>query len=150
MVERRNLMGGGLVAGLTALMVPTAEAAAVQRDGGDDQTVARAVDGLRQTIDSRLENLQSGPWRRILQLREQQRIWLRSTQKFPDFIEIGVEVWENVYDWHVRYQQPVNVARMPDGRYAMVFMFTTLLLRPDANPEFIGLAFDADVRRPAP
>jgi hypothetical protein len=150
MVERRNLMGGGLVAGLTALMAPGTAGAAAQRDDDDDETVARAVDGLRQTIDSRFDTFQSGPWRRIFQIREQQRIWLRSAQKFPDYIEIGVDIWESVFDWHVRYQQPVSMARMPDGRYAMVFMFTTLLLRPDASPDFIGLAFDGDVRRPAP
>jgi len=26
----------------------------------------------------------------------------------------------------------------------MLFMFTTLLLRPDQNPDFVGYAFDAD------
>ncbi len=148
MMERRNLMAGGLAAGLTALVAPETAEAAAQRD--DDETVARAVNSLRDTIDRRLETLQSGAWRRVTQIREQQRLWLRSTQKYPDFIEIGVDVWESLYDWHIRYQQPLNVARMPDGRYAMVFMFTTLLLRSDTNPDFIGVAFDADVRRPAP
>ena len=56
---------------------------------------------------------------------------MRSTQKYPDFIEIGIDVWDNIYDWHVVHQQPVNMTRTSDGRYAMVFMFTTLLLRPD-------------------
>ena len=150
MMERRNLMAGGLAAGLTAFMAPetaaTAEAAA-QRDN-DDEAVARAVNGLRDTIDRRLESQQTGAWRRVTQIREQQRLWLRSTQKYPDYIEIGVDVWESLYDWHVRYQQPLNVARTSEGRYAMAFMFTTLLLRSDTNPDFIGVAFDGDVRRP--
>jgi hypothetical protein len=150
MMERRNLMAGGLAAGITALMTPDTAAgaeAAAQRDS-DDETVARAVNGLRDSLDRRLETLQNGAWRRVTQIREQQRLWLRSTQKYPDFIEIGVDVWESLYDWHIRYQQPLNVARMPDGRYAMVFMFTTLLLRSDTSPDFVGVAFDADVRRP--
>ena len=28
----------------------------------------------------------------------------------------------------------MNITRLTDGRYAMVFMFTTLLLRPDQAP----------------
>ncbi len=69
---------------------------------------------------------------------------MMSTRKYPDFIEIGLDVWDNVYDWHVAYQQPLNVTRLADGRYAMSFMFTTLLLRSDQNPDFVGYAFDAD------
>jgi hypothetical protein len=36
------------------------------------------------------------------------------------------------------------VTRVADGRYAMSFMFTTLLLRSDVTPDFVGYAFDAD------
>ena len=59
-----------------------------------------------------------------------------ATRKYPDFLEIGLDVWDNIWDWHVVYQQPLNVTRVADGRYAMSFMFTTLLLRPDQNAGF--------------
>jgi hypothetical protein len=39
------------------------------------------------------------------------------------------------------------MTRTADGRYAMVFMFTTLLLRPDQAADFVGFAFDADTQR---
>ena len=39
-------------------------------------------------------------------------------------------MWDNIYDWHVAYQQPLNVSRLTDGRYAMLFSFTTLLFGP--------------------
>jgi hypothetical protein len=58
-----------------------------------------------------------------------------------------VNVWDNLYDWHIRYQQPLNVARLPDGRYAMVFSFTTILLRPEHMPDYVGLPYDSDPRR---
>jgi len=67
-----------------------------------------------------------------------------ATRKYPDFIEIGLDVWDNVYDWHVAYQQALSVQRLADGRYGMAFMFTTLLLRSDLNPEFVGYPFDTD------
>lgn len=71
---------------------------------------------------------------------------MRSTQKYPDFIEIGLDIWDNIYDWHVVHQQPVNMTRTSDGHYTMVFMYTTLLLRPDQAPDFVGFAFDTDTR----
>ena len=27
----------------------------------------------------------------------------------------GIEVWEAVYDWHVKNRQPINTTRLPDG-----------------------------------
>jgi hypothetical protein len=60
-------------------------------------------------------------------------------------------VWEALYDWHVRYQQPLNVQRTADGRYVMAFMFTTLILRPDQAPDYIGPPFDnSSDRMPQP
>lgn len=143
MVERRNLMGGGLAAGLAALVVGgEAEAAtAAQRD--DDREVSRELRELRETIEGNF----SRPWRIIARVREQQRIWLRANHKYPDFIEVGADVWDALYDWHVRFQQPINVTRVADGRYVMAFMFTTFILRPDQSPDYIGPGFDGD-RRP--
>jgi len=144
MVERRNLVGGGLIAGITAMMAPEAEAAA-QR-GDNTEALSRAVDDLRQTIQSNYNN----PWRVIAQVREQQRVWMRANFRYPDFIDIGIDVWEALYDWHVRFQQPLNVARLQDGRYVMTFMFTTFVMRPDQLPNYIGPPYENEVRRPAP
>ena len=144
MVERRNLVGGGLAAGITALVGAADADAAVQR--GDDSEVSRAVRELRQAIETNYNR----PWGRIAQIREQQRTWLRATHHYPDFIEIGIEIWDALYDWHVRFQQPVNMARMTDGRYVMTFMFTTMILRPEAEADYLGQPFDADRRVPAP
>ena len=52
-------------------------------------------------------------------------------------------MWENVYDWHVRHQQPIAATRTADGRYVMTVMFTTLILRPDQVNGYIGYGFDA-------
>jgi len=144
MVERRNLVGGGLVAGIAAMMTPEAEAAA-QR-GENTEALSRAVDDLRQTIQANYNN----PWRVIAQVREQQRVWMRANFRYPDFIDIGIDVWEALYDWHVRFQQPLNVARLQDGRYVMTFMFTTFVMRPDQLPGYIGPPYENEARRPAP
>ena len=143
MVERRAVVGGSLLAGLSALMTPSrAQAAAA-----DDADVSSSVDRLRRTVEHQFESVYADKWRGVMRIRQQQHTWIRSSQKYPDFIEVGLDVWDNVYDWHVVHQQPLNMTRAADGRYTMTFMFTTLLLRADQAPDFVGFAFDADGRR---
>jgi len=146
MFERREVMGGGLVAGLAALVAP-GSAEAAQRDGDDLQPVVNAVNNLQSTVKEQFDAMRTAPWRGVNVIRVQQRQWLRSQQKYPDFIEVGVDVWESLHDWHVHFQQPINIARMTDGRYAMVFMFTTILLRPELLPDYVGLPYDTETQR---
>jgi hypothetical protein len=146
MVERRAVMGGSLLASLSTLMSPAgAEAAAA---GADLEGVSDSIDQLRRTVERQFANVYTDKWQGVARVRQQQHTWMRSTQKYPDFIEIGLDIWDNIYDWHVVHQQPANITRMADGRYAMVFMFTTLLLRPDQATDYVGFAFDADGARP--
>lgn len=139
MVQRRDLVGGGLVAGFASMMASSTEAAAA-----DDGSSTQAINQLRETFERQFEQAYTSRWRGVSRVREQQRTWMKATRKYPDFIEIGLDVWDNIWDWHVVYQQPLNVTRVADGRYAMLFMFTTLLLRPDQSPDYVGYAFDAD------
>lgn len=136
-MERRQLVSGGLLAGLAGAFGFPSAAAAQQRP--DDPTrVATAVDELRKVVD---RGLQVSP--ELARIREQQRIFMRANQKFPDYIEIGIGVWEAVYDWHVRHRRAVTVGRTTDGRYTMPVMETTLLLRPEQAESFVGFGFDA-------
>ena len=144
MVQRRDLMGGGLVAGLASLMATSADAAPAAA-GTDDET-ANAVNRFREVYERQLEQVYDARWKGVTKVRQQQRTWLLATRKYPDFIEVGLDVWDNIYDWHVVYQQPLNVSRLADGRYAMMFTFTMLLLRPDQNADFVGYPFDADAQ----
>jgi hypothetical protein len=134
MVKRRHLITGGLAAGAAAL--GSAPAAAAQRD--DDLPVANAIGELRRALERSVEVSPE-----LARIREQQRTFLKANQKFPDFIEVGIAVWDDVIDWHIRHQQPLNVTRLADGRYVLTVMQTTLILRPDQAENFIGFAFDA-------
>lgn len=145
MVERRTMMGGGLVAGLGALM--SAEPAAAAAVSDESQQISGSIDQLRRTFEGQFDQTYATLWRGVSRIRQQQRTWMKSTMKFPDFIEIGIDVWDNLYDWHVAHQQPVSMGRAADGHYTMVFMFTTLVLRPEQAPDYVGFPFDADGRR---
>ena len=144
MIERRALMSAGIAAGVATITPARAVEAAQRGDSSDG--VARAVDELRQEAVRQFDTTDGAPWRIIRRIREQQRQWLRSTQKYPDFLEIGIDVWDTLHDWHVRQRQPLNVTRLADGRYAMLFSFTTLLLRVDAMADYVGPAFDNERR----
>jgi hypothetical protein len=136
-MERRHLVRGSILAGTAALFgAPEPAAAAAQRDDGE--AIARAVRDLTEAIE---EAGRVSP--ELARIREQQRVYLKANQKYPDYIEIGLDVWESVYDWHVRHQLPVTATRTADGRYIMSVMFTTLILRPEQTNSYVGFGFDA-------
>ena len=94
-MERRQLVSGGLLAGLAGAFGFTSSAAGGQqgRDEAGDLRTAAAVDELRKVVD---RGLQVSP--ELARIREQQRIFMRANQKFPHCIEVGIGVWEGVYD----------------------------------------------------
>ena len=53
MVERRAVMGGGLVAGLTALMGESSASAAPVAD--DSQQISSSIDQLRKTFEGQFD-----------------------------------------------------------------------------------------------
>jgi hypothetical protein len=146
MVGRRNVLGSSLLAGLSgALTTPEAADAAPMAAEDTSGAAATAIDRLRTSFER-----QSSPAtvaESIGQIRQQQRIFIRANQKYPDYIEVGIGVWEDVYDWHVRYQQPITAARLADGRYVLSYMFTNLIQRTDQPAQIDGFGFDNDGRR---
>jgi hypothetical protein len=140
MVERRDVIGGGLAAGLTALFGDDAAQGAqtMQRTvpTDDDAATAKALDALRVMLEHRHES------RDITQIRSQQRTFLKANQKFPDFIDVGIEVWERLHDWHVKNRQPLTIVRTNDGHYGMPFMATTLILQHEQTESYISWGYD--------
>ena len=138
MVERRDVIGGGLVAGLAAAFGGPA-AAQTRREPADDAPelkVAEAIDKLRESIAREIDSAE------VAQIRAQQRTFLKANQKFPDYMDVGIDVWERMYDWHIRTRQPLNIVRTADGRYGMVVGVTTLLLLPQQVGAYISWGYD--------
>jgi hypothetical protein len=136
-IDRRSVLNGTLFSGLAALS-PAAQSRSSSQSANDDAVVAKAIDDLNATVRRTLETSPE-----LARLREQQRVFLRANQKFPDFIEVGIAVWESIFDWHVRHQQPLSVARSAEGRYIMAVAFTTLILRPELAENYVGPGMDA-------
>ncbi|HET6957874.1 MAG TPA: hypothetical protein VFI56_14870 [Vicinamibacterales bacterium] len=100
------------------------------------QDIVKAVGDLRSAL------IEPHSFTDIARVRTRQVEFLRSQAKFPDFMEVGVDVWLAVYDWHVRHLQPITLGRDPSGRYTLVLLVTTLILRIDADANFVGVPYD--------
>ena len=148
MVNRRSVITGTLLGGAMAALTEPAEAAgseaAAQVPDRLMEDLARAVreDVARavRTVHDEIER-QYTFWE-IAAVRDQQRTHLRSNGKFPDFIEVGTDVWQQVYDWHVRFQQPISLGRTAEGRYTILLLATSVVMRTDMAANFIGLPYD--------
>ena len=144
MFARREVMGGGLLAGVAALITTKpASAAAEEQSGGDDGKTAAAIDKLREAIEAQGSGCVLGQCTAVANIRNQQKVFLRANRKYPDYIDVGVDIWETVYDWHVKNRQEIRTTRLPDGRYGIQLMFTTVVLREDQTANYIGWGYDA-------
>jgi hypothetical protein len=135
MISRR-LFGGGLAAALTTGDAANGAAAGGAQQERDMSAVANAVRDLVQEVQrQRL-------FTEIATIREAQRTFLRQNGHLPEFIDVGTDVWFNVHDWHVRWQQPVTLGRDAQGRHTIVLLQTTVVMRPDVLATFVSLPYD--------
>jgi len=141
MIDRREVLKlGGVLGGLVAGDANDADAVAVGAGEMSDKSAQDIVNGLR-AISAAVYAAQS--FDAINPLRLRQNDHLKANGKFPDFIDIGLDVWTTVYDWHVRMQQPLVLGRDVAGRYTLLLGFTQLVLRPDVTPGFVSVPYDA-------
>jgi hypothetical protein len=141
MVARRRLLGGGVLGGVLGVLAadraePADAAAAQQRQSENMTEVTDAIDKLRQEL--RNERL----FTELTAVREAQVRFLAANGKFPDFLEVGADVWWALHDWHIRWQQPITLGRDAVGRYTILLMQTVVIMRPEAK-DSIGLPYDS-------
>ena len=135
MIPRRDLLGSGLMGGVFgAFAEPEAQRSG---DGLDTAPIVRALNDLRSEV--RNQRL----FGEIAAVRDAQIMFLRSNGKLPDFIDVGTDIWFAVHDWHIRWQQPLNITRDPAGRLVLLLLSTQLILRPEALANHVSLPYDA-------
>jgi hypothetical protein len=141
MLKRRDVLGGGILGGLMGAVGPAeAEGAATaqrQQSQEDFREIVDALDRLREQFTRHRSFTEIAP------IRDAQRLFLRANQKMPDFIEVGASHWFQLYDWHVRWQQELNLGRDAQGHYTILFMGTTVILRADNPDGFISAPYDS-------
>lgn len=139
MLTRRALIGSGFTA-----VGGRGSAEAAQPARGETQVadVVRRLDAIAYELRQANGGAFTGAFELGEKLREAMLPFLRAQQKYPEFIEVGYDVFHQVYDWHVRNQLPLDVGRAVDGRYGIRYLFTRLILRTDAAAEYIGVPYD--------
>jgi hypothetical protein len=131
MLTRRALLTGGALAGTGR------EQGSTSRD--TDERMVKILEDIRDQM--RLDGGANVP--SLDTIRTLQRDFLKGRGKFPDFIEVGIDVWEALMNWLVRTRQVPQVARTGDGRYTLPLFQTNVILRHDMSNSYIGQPYDA-------
>jgi hypothetical protein len=135
MIDRRQLL---TASGLLGSFVPGGgdAAAGQQLSPQATQDLVNAIKDIRTALAAESSFAEIAP------VRSRQLDYLKANGKFPDFIDVGSDVWYAVHDWHVRLQQPLVFGRDPLLRYTLMLGFTALVLRPETTPAFISTPYD--------
>ena len=131
MITRRELMATGLGAGAAG---GTGETVLVQ----DTQILSNMLTELREI--RRAVSIQGTD--AIDKIRDAQRTYFKNTGRFPQYVEVGYNVFQAVVDWLIAVQQPVTISLVTEGRYAVAFLATTVVLRQDFQDNYVGQGFD--------
>jgi hypothetical protein len=134
MIERRQLL---TMSGLLGALAPNADSAAGQQLSPlATQDLVNALKDIRTTLATESSFAEIAP------VRAKQLDYLKANGKFPDFIDVGSDVWYAVHDWHIRLEQTLVFGRDAVGRYTLMLGFTALVLRPEAVVTFISTPYD--------
>jgi len=144
MMNRREMVTAGMLGTLgTASMPELAAAQNPQSDAILKEGLANLEDGLegvKDAVDQLRGNSMNSGGVGLVKI-ELQR-YLKTSGRFPEFCEIGVAIFMDVYDWHVRNQQQIQITRGQDQRMVIRFMFTQLILRWENAETYVGPAYD--------
>jgi len=135
MISRRDLLASGVGAG--AVMAPhDVGASPLQSD--DARYFNEMIVELREIRRAvSIDGTQA-----ITNIRAAQRTYLKNSGRFPEFIDVGYDVFQSVVDWLVAVRQPVTISRLGDGRYTVALFASTIVLRPDFPDNYVGQGYD--------
>ena len=145
MITRREAVTGGVLAGVGTAM-GAGEAGA--QDSATDIIVARVLALVRDELQAWRQQDASARMPTtplIAKIRQGQRQFLRGNSKYPDFIEVGADVWDDLVDWHVTVRRQAEITVRADGRYTMPFLHTHIVLRLDFADDQVSPGFDTRV-----
>lgn len=143
MISRREVVTAGVL-GTLATAGP-AEAAAIQSEVEALRAGLKALEEKLQDFKGTVEQALRGNsmnYGNVGTVKSRLEQYAKTSGKFPDWCDIGLSVFTDVYDWHVRNQQQINITRVAEQRLAIQFMFTQLILRWENDLNYVGTPFD--------
>ena len=142
MISRREVVTAGVLGTLA-----TAGAAEAGQSQSNTQLSASVksledkVNELKLSVEQGLRG-NSMNYGNVGQVKAVIQKYAKVSGKFPDWCEVGLDVFYDVYDWHVRHQQQIQISRIADQRLAIQFMFTQLILRWENVETYVGTPYD--------
>ena len=131
MLSRRELIAGG-----AGIHLARGDAAAAQNEA-EIRALRADIQGIRSILTANPVATNT-----VMTLRERQRQFYRLNQRFPECIDIGINIWEQMQDWHIRNLRPLNINRGGDGNWQMDFILTVLVLKHNLGDNEISQAYD--------
>ena len=132
MLSRRELIAAG-----AGMHMAGGGAVAAQNDDAEIKALRGDVQEIRSLLTASPVNTPT-----VTSLRDRQRQFFRLNQRFPECIDVGIRVWENMQDWHIRNLRPLNINRGGDGRWQMDFIMSVLVLRHELPENEVGQPYD--------
>lgn len=142
MISRRDVVTAGVLGTLATA-------------GGAEGAVVQEAEALRagfKILEDKLNELKSSvdqglrgnsmSFGNVGQVKSSIEKYAKVSGKFPDYCDVGLAVFYDIYDWHVRNQQQIQITRIADQRLAIQFMFTQLVLRWENDSNYVGTPFD--------
>ncbi|TAK16536.1 MAG: hypothetical protein EPO35_05145 [Acidobacteria bacterium] len=139
MFTRRDVVIGGAVGALSTAASGTTYA---QDESG--AAALRILRGIEPSVEAiaNVVNTNSLAQGYVKSLRDTYTKYLKANNKWPDYCEVGMDVFYDIWDWHVKHGVAPQVSRMLENRISIDFMYTHLILRYDLSPGHIGIPFD--------
>jgi len=145
MISRREMITASVFGSMAAARPVEAEtqsAAETQAIKELSKTLDDKFDALLNSIDQGLRG-NSITFGNLGAVKTKIENYTKASGRFPEYCDIGLSVFYDVYDWHIRHQQPVSIARVTEQRVAIQFMFTQLVVRPENDLNYIGTPYPA-------
>jgi len=144
MIDRRQLL---TMSGILGALAPAGESGAGGESaafGAGQSLSPQATQDIVNALKDIRSAIAAGPsFAEIMTVRTRQMEFVKAQGKFPDFIDVGIDVWYAVHDWHIRLQQQLVFGRDTVGRYTLMLGFTALVLRSDSAASYISTPYDS-------
>ena len=144
MISRREVITASVFGPMAAARPAAAEtqsAAETQAIKELSKTLDDKFDALLSSIDQGLRG-NSMTFGNVGSVKTKLENYAKTSGRFPEYCDIGLSVFYDVYDWHIRHQQPISISRVTEQRVAFQFMFTQLILRWENVETYVGTPYD--------
>ena len=145
MISRREVVTAGVLGTLSTAAATPAGAA---QQTPESTAIASGLANIRSQLEELNRLVSQGLVAGSLSVgvvgnvRSRIEQYLKTSGKFPEFCDVGTTVFFEIYDWHVKHQQQIQMTRLADQRLMIQFMFTQLILRWENEAGYLGTPYD--------